>query len=146
MMTDKDMAKIVEDTFALFASDGRDLVSAWIAKDIIDRHSSGLADDENADFFRWCGYRAVREAVKKYVQNMSPAKSDRAPLLPGLKHVQQCYSIERNGETCVVQTVLASDDELLAKAAEIQAMGDTCIAHADELRRFVKGRRAAGAA
>lgn len=56
--------------------------------------------------------------------------------------LQARYETERNGLPCAVLLTHLTDEELEAKALELETMGVGCFAHAAEVRRYLTLRRA----
>ena len=111
----------------------------WIAHQVCDAHKAGLARGEDGDFWKWAGYRAVRELTRKCISEMTdgaPLRRDPQPRLPGYEHLQEYYSVERRGDMVAIHREHLTDHEIEAKADEHRKMGAGHHAHADELERW----------
>lgn len=112
----------------------------WVAGAILDArpHIAG----EDAPFYRDCTFREVVRLVKRAIGKYDDA-TDETPaqiLFPGFKHLVKAYPIERNGERVLVPVQECTDDELQARADELEKMALGCRAHARELREFILSR------
>lgn len=112
----------------------------WVAGAILDSrpHITG----EDAPFYRDCTFKEVVRLVKRAIGKYEEA-TDTTPdqlLFPGFKHLVRAYPIEREGERVLVPVQECTDDELEARANELEKMARGCRSHARELREFVLGR------
>ena len=57
-------------------------------------------------------------------------------LLPGFKHLQRGYPVERDGELIIVPIALMTSIERRARAEQYRKMAVGCEEHADELDRY----------
>lgn len=121
--------------------------ASWIAHEICNEHSGGLAGGSDADFWRHGGYMTCRDAVRRCINMRAGDIAKRGDkrqqfTLPGFErdHLQDYYIVNRDGEEVGVCILDMTDAEIDQKAAFIRAMAATCYAHADELERF-KGWR-----
>jgi hypothetical protein len=107
-------------------------------------HANGIAEDgEDADFVRHCAYCHVRSEVAAVIRARTDTSADNGSeqlVMEGWEHLQQYYTVERDGEWVAEPTPQCTDDELLAKATEIRRHAETLMAHADEIERFVRER------
>lgn len=130
------------------AAASRSLHPAWITHDICIGHVVGLAEGDDADFWRQAGYIAVRAEVGQYLRKYYSA--DKSPddteegqrRLPGFEYVQTHYIVERDGDELAVPTTDLDDDEIARIAARLRATGGALFAHADDLERFQRSRTA----
>lgn len=121
-------------------------VPRWIAQEVVGSHANGIADDgEDADFIRYCAYAHTRAEVaaviRKRADPSKAADTDQLLLMEGWDHLQQYYTVEREGDWVAEPTTQCTDKELLAKASEIRSQAETLMAHADEIERFVRERQ-----
>ncbi len=124
---------------------GQALRAEFIAHAICNDHMAGLADNEDADFWRHAGYRMCREYVTRCINKRAGDKIERQvlePTLPGYEHVHRYYTVSRDGDEVAVSVYDMTDDELEGKAALYRSFGAANYAHADELDRFKRERSA----
>lgn len=115
----------------------------WITNEICQRHTDGLAEGEDADYWRYCGYSYCRREVTRCINRRAdpePEHGDKQLTLPGYEHLHAYYVVERDGEEVGVPVHDMTDDEIAQKQAHYRKMGAACFAHADELQRFKQSR------
>lgn len=123
---------------------GERWVANWITHTIVGRHEPEIGRD--AEFWRYCGYSTVRDAVRRHINGRAgdrPERDERQLRLPGYEHLQAYYIVKRKrlGEVGVpIQQM--TDQEFDEKIGRYEAMGANCMAHAEELRRYKDARRA----
>lgn len=122
----------------LIANNGSVLHPELIAHQVAADHPDVNGDD--ADFYKCCSFAKLRDEVRQQINRMKvKTESDEGSeqlAMPGFDYLQQRYFIERDKEPCIVRIEEMSDLEIEAKAKEREAMGRSCFAHADELRRY----------
>lgn len=131
------------------ASEGRPWVATWIANSICNNHDAGLTGNEDADFWRHCGYQETREQVRACINARAgdrPQPKSEQLRFAGWNHLQAYYLVDREEPGTGVPVQDMTDEELEKKAVEYRTMGATCFAHADELDQFRRDRRGAFAA
>jgi hypothetical protein len=101
---------------------------------------------KDAEFHLCCSYRALRHELREQLNRYRPPAEDRQLTFEGFPYLQQSYVLKREGVEVSVPTDQASDDELLGKADEYESMGETLIAHALDIRRYVRVRTRKSAA
>lgn len=119
----------------------------WIAHAVCREHTDGLADSEDAEFWRWSSYRTIRDLTRREINKRTDPpigeKQDQQIVLDGFEreHLQDYYLVEREDTEVAIPVTQLTDAEIGAKVAEKRAMGAACFAHAHELRRFKRWRR-----
>lgn len=83
------------------------------------------------------GYRQIVGAVIRSRPINRDKSTDPQLVLPGYKHLQKSYSIERDGAEAIVATRSMTKDELLSKRAQLVAMQEGLGAHIEEIDRFI---------
>lgn len=118
---------------------------AWISHQVCLAHEPGLIEGDDKLFWQHTGYLTVRKAVLGRVLRVAGTTAEHVaqPTLPGFEHVQSHYIVTRDGDEIAIPTGDATDDELDLIANRLDAMADTCKAHAREVRRFKRLRRQA---
>lgn len=114
----------------------------WLTHEIV----SGKAGIEgpDADFYRVCAFTHVKDVVKRCVGKYdSKPESDRQLVLSGFEYLQVAYTVVRNGDVVLVPVDMLTDDEIEGRAQVFEEMAKGCKAHAMELRKFKRSRRAA---
>jgi hypothetical protein len=119
----------------------RPILKSWLRQAIITRHPRIYGDD--ADFAILCVAEHVEDTVEQVARRYKP-KADRQQqtemVFEGYEYVQKAYMIDRDGDSTLVPTGLATPEELRAKAKDLRQMGAGCYAHADELDRLADER------
>ena len=113
----------------------------WLTTEILSTKSDIQGDD--ADFYVACGVDFIKDTVKRCIGHYQPkaaSEPDRQIVMDGFDHMQKAYTVERDSETVLVPVDMLSDDEIEARALELEAMARGCIAHAKELRAYRRGR------
>lgn len=117
----------------------------WLTHHVMRSHSDIQGSD--ADLHVILAHKALSAIVKECVGKYEPKPENTdQDLLPGFDYVQCAYPIERGGVRVLVPTDLLTDDEVEARAIEFEGMARGCIAHAKELRAYIRLRASAGAA
>lgn len=114
-----------------------------ITQEVCDRFQAGLSEHDDRNFWTHCGHQEVRDQVravigKRYKNTGQPA--DEQLVLPGFRHLQKHYLVERGGDEVAVPIDTMTDEELDAKSELYRSMGLACFQHADEIQRY-KSRR-----
>jgi hypothetical protein len=114
----------------------------WFTQEILSLKSRIEGDD--ADFYIACGADFIRDAVKRCIGDYAP-KAMTVPqlIMDGFEHLQKAYTVNRDGENVLVPVDLLTDEEVEGRAAELEDMARGCIAHARELRGYMRHRAAA---
>lgn len=117
----------------------------WLTAEIISERNR--FEGEDADFYLVCAHKHVSEIVKECIGKFKPKPQlDRQAPLPGFNHLQKAYPVEREGIRLLVPIHMLTNQELEARALEYMEMSEGCIAHAKEIRMFMKARARSGAA
>lgn len=116
---------------------GEPVRAEWLAQQVLARHPNH--EGEDAGWYTRRAYEALRAAVRIVTQRYAPKSAmsdeDRALVLPGFKHLQTAYLVNRGGTQHVVPLGQMTTGELEGKEQELRRMGAGCFEHADELAR-----------
>lgn len=113
----------------------------FLTTSILSDHKSLSGND--ADFFLVVARKTIREAVRARINKTDSLEKTSAQLsLEGFKHLHDFYLVLRRDSRGAIAIEDMTDDEFDSKADEYEAMGQACIAHANELRRYKDDRRA----
>lgn len=126
---------------------GQDTPQPWAIEAILMAHPG--IEGADAPLYRLCAREHIGVTVRQVLRRLRPDTEDVPPEqlpLPGFKHLQQGYLIERNSVSTVVKTEDLTDEEIERKAAEYDQMAVGCREHAEELRRYARTRGTRGAA
>lgn len=118
----------------------------WISQQVCLAHEPGLVEGDDKLFWLHAGHLVVRKAVLdrvRRVAGIAPERDASAPTFPGFDHLQSHYIVTRDGDEAAIPTADLSDGELEAIASRIDAMAETCKAHARDVRRFKRLRKTA---
>lgn len=113
---------------------GKDTVAkSWIVKHLMDIHRESFADD----FAVQVAHDAFDAYARHYINRLKPRpEQDPQLVMPGFKHLQVRYVVNREGESTVVRTEQMSPEEFDAQIAQHEAHSAGHAIHADELRKF----------
>lgn len=117
------------------------LSPVWITQAVMADHAD--IHGEDANFHLCCSRLAVRkEATRSVNKTESPVDPNPQLTLEGFDYLQKYYVVGKGDERVGVRIDLLSDAQLDQKADEYAAMGNTCFAHAAEIRRYKEVRKA----
>jgi hypothetical protein len=127
--------------------------AAWIITQFLAKHpvvydpskiGTRKCDSSYAELAR---YQFAKDRVRHVLSLFKKTDSD-LPTMPGFEHLFKAYSVNRpdsddkeSEAPSIVPIDKLSDAELLARADELQSMGEANIAHAEEIRRYVADRK-----
>lgn len=122
---------------------GRDeIINMDILVHEIVQSRSGIVGPD-ADFYRVCTYQKVHEVAKTCVAKYNAEdQPSRQIALPGFEHLQVAYPVARNGVKLLVPINRMTDEEIMERAEEYDAMAKGCRDHARELRGYITKRSA----
>lgn len=146
-MTPREVSAEIERQISISMDAGAVLDPAWITQAIMADHND--LSGEDAAFAICCTREYVRNEVRRRFNRfkLTPeTHSDPQLVLPGFEKLQRYYAIEREGAASIVPIEMMTSAELMAKRAELEAMGRGCIDHANELGQYVSMRGASEAA
>lgn len=114
----------------------------WAVQELI--LQQGTITGDGVPFYEWCAhetvYDVVKNAVHKYEMKRGPDE-DNQLWLTGFEYLLQAYTIERNGGRWLVPIDLLSDEEIDARADELDRQTLGTAKHARELRQYKLERR-----
>lgn len=138
----QDLDREIADKIDALMTDGKVVDARWVAHAICSDHAAGLADNADGRFWRHCGYRASRDAVRRHISKRTdPTIEEKQFILPGFDHVRCYYPVPRDGEVVMVAAFDLTDDEIDTKVEELAKNQQTLRDHANELMRFKAWRR-----
>lgn len=113
----------------------------WVAAGILEMKSQIEGDD--VPFYRVCAYRDIVRIAKRAIGRFEATDTTPEQLvLPGFKHLCKAYPMTRDDVVVLVPVTSCTDDELLARAAQLEEMARGCRAHAAEILDYVAARSA----
>lgn len=118
----------------------------WLAAEFLE--TKGEVFGEAVPFYRACAVNVVTDTMKRCVgkYDSRPERADDQLILPGFDHLQKAYTVVRDGVNVLVPIDMLTDDEMVARAKEYDAMAVGCRAHAREIREYLSSRRDGAAA
>jgi hypothetical protein len=127
--------------------DGEQIIgAAWVVPLMTQKHPMPTTwRGPDADAYRICFREHVKDMAREVVREFKKTEEEIDPrqgVLTGFKRVQRSYQIERNGEPMLVPVGKMSDVEVERKIEELRKIGAGNLAHADELERYLRDRRA----
>ena len=123
-------------------------VAKWVTEAICKAHIDGLVSDDTEDrrFWNYNARAYVRKQVTMVISKRAGDNADRSKprqiSLPGFgrEHLQDYYTVVRDGREEGIAVTQLTDEELKAKAAFLCSMGENCIKHAEEIERYLRWR------
>ena len=98
-------------------------------------------DGGDAPFYRVHTFQDLKRIAKSVVGKYETKETTADELLlPGFKHLCKAYPMMRDNAVVIVPVDMCSDDELLARAAQLDDMAKGCMAHALEIREYLIAR------
>lgn len=98
-------------------------------------------EGDDASFYRVHAFDDLRRIAKSVVGKYAAKDTtDAELLLPGFKHLCKAYPMTRDDEVVIVPVDMCTDDELKARAAQLDEMAKGCTAHALEIREYLIAR------
>lgn len=149
-MTQPELSRIVETIVEKRLGEKETVPTTWLIHAVVKKFPDVRGDD--VGFYRLCAFGHVGDTVRAVLrarkERETKPDADEDDLFPGLDRVQRAYTIPRTvgdeTEQIVVPTEDMTDDEIRAKAAELDRFGRGAIAHGEELLKYLKMRRKAG--
>ena len=115
----------------------------WIAAEVMQNHPD--IDGADAAFYRTCTRLHLPNVIKKATKRYED-REDRAPdhqmVLPGFERMQKAYLVHRDGQPLLVPIDMMADEELAQRADLYVAFSRGNLAHAKELREYLRRRQA----
>ena len=129
---------------ALSAGDVR---TSWLQKQIVHAHIE--MGHVPCEWTLCCAHVAVRDAILRVMRERRRCDEEHDTqqtlgfdrIMPGFERLRRSCLITRNGESMIVRTEKASDEELLTKAREHRKQGLGHLKTADEYERYVDSRK-----
>jgi len=112
----------------------------WATNEVLNKYSDVNGSD--VDFYLICAKHYINDYVKRCITKFEPSADNASGqlVLDGFTHLQKAYPVQREGERELVPTSQLSDSELEVRAQEYEIMATGCIAHAEEIRQYVRKR------
>jgi hypothetical protein len=126
---------------------GEPVAMAWLTQEILNDHADIAGSD--VDFYVVCARYYVSDQVKRQIKKFEPSDTgqpDEQLVMEGFDHLQKAYPVERNAERVIMPITQMTIDELEERAAEYDVMAQGCIAHAEDIRRYIEQRQDESAA
>lgn len=137
----EEIHKLIDDKIA----SGVVVHADWVAAGILEMKDK--IDGDDAPFYRVCAYRDIVRIAKRVIGKFEVTDNTPAQLiLPGFRHLCKAYPMERDGAVVLVPVTLCTDEELKARASQLEEMAKGCRAHAAEILDYVLAREAVAAA
>lgn len=136
-MSDQSIYREVREFIADKIGRGDVVIIGWLAVEIL--ASKARIEGEDKDFYHVAAMAHVKNVVKRCVGKFDASPvSDPQLVLDGFDHLQVAYSVERDGQTCLVPVDQLTLSEIEARAAEYDQMASSCRKHAKELRTYAR--------
>jgi len=119
---------------------GQPVAMSWLTQEVLNDHSDITGED--VDFYIVCARYYVSDQVKRQIKKFEPstAEQDGQLVMDGFDHLQKAYPVERGEERVIMPVWKMTDKELEDRALEYDAMAHGCIAHAEDIRRYIEQR------
>lgn len=138
--TEQELAEACEQLIADKIKSGEDVHMEWAVNEILQRQ--GRPEGKAAQFYYLAGwkmtYSAVKRAVGKYESN--EPETDKQLRLHGYEHLQQAYTVERDGERVLVPIDDIPDEILMQRAEQFRTNAKGLDAHAREITEYLTQR------
>lgn len=131
-----DIEKLVTDKI----DSGQPVAMAWLTQEVLNAHADIHGQD--VDFYLVCARYYVSDQVKRHIKKFEPSAgvAEEQLVMEGFDHLQKAYPVERGSERVIMPISKMTNEELEARAAEYDIMAQGCIAHAEEIRRYIDER------
>lgn len=116
------------------ADAGRPIDAALVAAGVAHEHRGGLANADGAAFWRVGTFLYLRDAARRCINALQ------APAGHGFRRLQGFYLVRRDDCDLGLPVQMLSDDELRARAEELDRMAVGARAHAREIREYLASR------
>jgi len=115
----------------------------WATTEVLNEYAN--IEGQDVDFYLICARHYVSDQVKRCIKMFEPSEDQSSGqlVLDGFMHLQKAYPVDRPDGRALVPTDQLTNDELKARAAEYEKMAAGCMAHADEIRKYIRDRQAA---
>jgi hypothetical protein len=139
----KDIGDFISDLVCSKIDRGEVVNMHWAATEVLNQYADINGTD--VDFYLICARHYVADQVKKVIKRFEPSQdqTNGQLVLDGFSHMQKAYPVKRASAHELVPTDQLTDHELEARAAEYEKMAAGCIAHADEIRKYIRDRAVA---
>ena len=134
-MSEQSIYREVREFIAAQIQDGKVILVGELALQIL--ISKPSIEGQDKEFYQSAAMAYVKTVVKRCVGKFDTTPvSDPQLVLDGFEHLQVAYSIERDGQQCLVPVNQLSLQEIEARASEYEQMAVGCRKHAKELRQY----------
>jgi hypothetical protein len=134
-MNDAQLTALVQSEVDAALDAGIPVHKNTVRSQIVGRH----CEHSDSDFALACAHHAIGDIVGRLIRNAKKAEAegpDPQLVLPGYKHLQQRYAIDRDGESYLVRLEDMTVEEGRSKAAALRVFAQGALAHADELDAY----------
>lgn len=138
----KDIQRIIDELVNRKIEAGQVVNMHWATTEVINTYPDIKGQD--VDFYVVTARHYVGEMVKRCINKFEPQTNEAGEqlVLDGFNHLQKAYPFEGPNGREIVPTEMAADLALLQRAEEYERMAEGMIAHAAEIRDYVRNRRA----
>lgn len=136
-MNGSELTHLVEEAANTKLDAGGSISKPWLAQEIVNAQEP--PEGESADFYIACAYHAVSDIIGRFIRRMKDSPGAEQLVLPGYKHLQRRYAIDRDGPA-IVPLEEMTVDEMLKKANELDAFAEGAREHAEELRAYARAQ------
>lgn len=144
-MNNTDLERIVGEVVNARIQSGEIAHAELVIRETIEARGEIAGEDEAVEFYGLCAHEHVARVVKKVINKRQEddeeggQKSDQL-LFEGFEYLRSAYTLHRAGDLVIVPLEQMTDDEIDARAEDLDRSSEGCKAHANELRRY-KGMR-----
>jgi len=111
----------------------------WAVHEVVS--SKAEIQGEGEEFYAFCARDCVYGIVKKCVERYDKPDAPDQLLLKGFDYMREAYTVKREGKIDLVPVDQIADDEMLERADKYERQSEGLLAHAEEIRRFVRDRQ-----
>ena len=137
----KDIQRIISDLVNRKIEAGEVVSMHWATTEVINTYPDIRGSD--VDFYMVTARHYISDQVKRRIDKFEPqsGESGEQLVLDGFDHLQKAYPFEGPNGREIVPIEMAADLALLNRASEYEKMAEGMIAHAAEIRNYVRKRR-----
>jgi hypothetical protein len=137
-MNHKDIEKAASDLITAKISNGEIVKMNWAVQELIASMGEITGDGTDfhiiaADYYAW---RIIKRTVKKLDAATSAATSGTQMDLDGFSHMQEAYTVKRDGSIALVPIELMTYEEREERAVLFDTFAEALQQHAKELREY----------
>lgn len=119
---------------------GQRVKMEWTAAEVLNEFDNIQGAD--VDFYLITARHYISDQVKRCVDKFKVTVADVSGqiVMDGFEHLQKAYPMDRGDGRELIPISQLTDDELEARAQEYEKMAEALMAHAFEIRQYIRSR------